>query len=431
MKQLAQTTVAIMATLAMLVFLWWFRGVLLLLLVAITIATLVAPGIRRLNRRGLPRLLAIGVVYGALFVAAVAVLWMISGSLLTEWEQIARDVDGAHRHIRTHWTEGGTAQQYVAELLPPAEDLPQPMAPADGGAAVRGLVGIGGDLFRLSIAAFLTIVVSIYWSIDYWRIERLWLLLLPLDHRVRARRIWHQIQTEVGIYMRSELLQALIAGIVLGIAFWWSEFPYPVTLAAVISLTWLVPWLGPVLAVAAVWTASLLNFSGFTPVAMLARGVIGSGFALLLFVFLAFFVEPRIARHRRYSSLMMMLVTVVLLDWIGVAALFLGAPVAITLQILLGRLLFRSAADQPVHEPYDTAALRQRLDVVVQQLGRLDDPQAVALSNVAQRLDQLLSDAGPALEPESSKTSLDSPARQPAGGLAQGAQAVAVADSQA
>jgi len=431
MKQLARITVAVMATLALLVLLWWFRGVLLLLLVAITIAALVAPGIRRLNRRGLPRLLAIGVVYSALFGGAVAGLWMISGSLLIEWEHIAADVDRAHRHIRGHWMEANTARQYVAELLPPVEDLPQPMAPADGGAAVRGLVGIGGGLFRWAIAAFLTIVVSIYWSIDYWRIERLWLMLLPLDHRVRARRIWQQIQTEVGIYMRSELLQALIAGIVLGVAFWWTEFPYPVTLAVVISLTWLVPWLGPVLAVAAVWTASLLNFAGVTLIAMLARGVIGSGFALLVFIFLEFLVEPRIIRHRRYSSLIVLLVTVVLLDWIGMAALFLGAPVAITLQILLGRLLFRSAEDQPVHEPYDTTALRQRLGALVQQLGGMDDPHAVALTNVVQRLDQLLSDAEPVLEPERRDASLDSPAGSPDGRSAQGSVPAAGADNPA
>ena len=397
MRNVARVSVLVLATVGALMLLWWLSGMLLLLLIAITIATLVAPAIRWLHHRGMPRLMAIGVTYGALGIVIGGLLWAVSTPLIVEFDQIVDDVEMAYRHIVRRWPEGDALQRLVAGALPELAEAESDAELRDV-TLIRGIVDIGGILFGLSIRAFLTVVVSIYWTIDYHRIERLWLLLLPLDSRVRARRIWHQIQDEVGMYMRSELLQGVLAGVILVAAFSWSGFPYPVMLATVLALTWLVPWLGPVLAVVAIWTASLLSFRDVTPVAALARAAVTSGFTLLVFAALEFLVEPRLADRRRYSSLLVMLLTVTLIHLVGVVGLFLGPPVTIAVQILAGQLLYSSSREPRFDPVPDLGLLRQRLEDVRGRLDQADGGRTLTLKNIQQRLDSLLNDASTATD---------------------------------
>ena len=94
----------------------------------------------------------------------------------------------------------------------------------------------------------ISLVLSIYWSVDQQHFKRLWLSLLPFDMRARAREIWQEIETGLGGYLRSQLIQSMLALILMGIGFQVLGLKYAVALAFLGAIGWLIPWVGVLLA---------------------------------------------------------------------------------------------------------------------------------------------------------------------------------------
>ena len=75
------------------------------------------------------------------------------------------------------------------------------------------------------------IILSLYWSADQMRFERLALSVFPKKHHQRIRQIWRSVETGVGAYVRSEVIQSVLAGIILGTGYGLMGVPYPTILA--------------------------------------------------------------------------------------------------------------------------------------------------------------------------------------------------------
>ena len=189
------------------------------------------------------------------------------------------------------------------------------------------------------------VVLSIYWTIDREYFERLWLSLLPLPHRVSARKLWRMLEVELGAYVRSEITQSLLAGIALGIAFHLLGLNYPILLALVAAFSWLIPWLGAIIALFVLMMAELplLVFGwpgSLVPIAMAAL------FTVLVFVILESAVEPRMFNRQRYNSLFIVLAVMSLAQTLGILGLLLGPMVAVTIQAAVEHILREQLAAQ-------------------------------------------------------------------------------------
>lgn len=393
MKRLAWTTFLVLATLTVLVLLWQFLEAIVIFVMALTLAAILLPMVEYLQRRGWSRGAAAGLVFTVGLLGGLVLAFPLGSRLLSELQQAAYDLGVTYEYVDTQWGHGNSLQQLIAERLPRLEDVPKTLADLPQAAWAARVLGLGQGLFGLLISAGVIFVLSFYWSLDSQRFERLWLSLLPLDERTRAQAAWEQIEADVGAYMRSELLQSLIAGIVLAIVFWSTGFPYPAMMAVIAALAWLVPWLGPAIAVAAVWIAVALNFTEVTAFTSLGRGLVGSGFVLGVFAALELLVEPRLVERRRYSRLLVVLIVLGLIDLVGMVGLILGPPVAVTVQILLN-YYFWQATEEPEGAPIeDLSVLRQRIAEARQELHASDETWTLQMNNILDRLSSLLDDA--------------------------------------
>ena len=82
-----------------------------------------------------------------------------------------------------------------------------------------------GDQGQLVLPAILSGALIIF--------ERLWLSLLPSGQRKQARGILRTIEQDLGAYIRSEVIQSLLAGLLLSLGYWLLGSPYPTLLASV------------------------------------------------------------------------------------------------------------------------------------------------------------------------------------------------------
>ena len=291
-----------------------------------------------------------------------------------------------YERITESWPYGDASQQAIAEQLPAPEKLYQAIAGERGSGLMVAVFGVATSFVSLLGQLFIALILSMYWSADRLRFERLWLSLLPAERRSRAREIWRSIENGVGAYVRSQAVQSLVAFVLLGGVYSLMGLSYPVLFALAGSLLLLVPWLGAVLAVV------LPALSGLESDPWL--GFAAGFFTLVVLLAMEFVVEPRFFDRSRYSSLLIVLTMVILAEAFGLVGIILAPVLAIALQILATSLATIQPVRENVNPAGELAALQTRLEQLRATLAEQSEPPAPEVVSLTERLEKALAEAG-------------------------------------
>jgi len=392
MKRLALLTLAVLGTLLGVLVLWQFRNVVLLFLLSLAVAAALRPLVDHQVAQGWPRGRALGLVYCLTFTLVVILVFAVGGPLLDDLGAMADNFALGYEALWLRWPAGTEFQRAVAGVLPPPAELYAAIAGPQGQAMLQGVLGATMSVFDLLSNAAVVVMLSLYWGSDQARFERLWLSVLPAEQRARAREVWRAIEGGVGAYLRSEMAQSVLAGVLLGLGYWLLGVPYPVLLGVFSALAWLIPWLGALLALGPLLVAAGL-------VSPLLAGAAGL-FTVLVFVVLEVVIEPRLYHRRQYSTLLVVLMLIIMGEAYGVLGVLVAPPLAAALQILLTTLLAPSStpAGQPIAEQF--VALEERLTAVRAALTIAGPEAAPQLTSLVARLERLLDESAVVLAPK-------------------------------
>jgi putative permease len=380
--RLVRYTAVITATLTILLLLWQFREVILLFLLSLFVAAALRPLINRLMRRGFSLVQGILVVYLSGLLVVVASSYLFGPKLASELQAMGDRAAVAYEVVHPHWAKGELWQQAIAGRLPSAPQLAK-LLTNESDTAARILLGFSQSIITLLAGIIIVLVLSLYWSVDQTRFERLWLSLLPADQRTWARNLWRAIEDGVGAYLRSELTQALLAVVLLGLGYWLLGLSYPLTLALVGGLAWLIPIIGFAVIVIPVW---LVGMSSGWLVAITA--VL---YTLAILLLLERVIEPRLFRQRRYSTILVILTLVIMAQVLGIVGLIIAPTVAAALQILGTTLL--AIREGRGHTPIEIAVLEERLHHIRDNYIQQDRSIPPEIENMISRLQRLIEQA--------------------------------------
>jgi predicted PurR-regulated permease PerM len=331
MIRLIRYTVVVLATLMVLLLIWQFISAIILFLLSLAVAAALRPLINSITGRYVPKRIALGIVYFLLTAAILSSVWMIGTPLLEEVQLASDDFIANYERAKTDWPEEGTAfQQALAEQLPPSADLYGVLTSEQGIPALAGLFGIAQNFFSTLGQIALILVLSLYWGADQFRFERLALSLLPEEHHPRALHIWRSMETGVGEYIRSELVQSVLAGLLLWLGYSVLGIRYPILLALWGAIVRLIPWFGSLIAVL---PALLIGIGVSSTV-----GILATLYTIGIMLTLTFIIEPRFFPRYKYSSLLIVLFVVALAETIGFIGVVLAPPLAVAVQILFQHL---------------------------------------------------------------------------------------------
>lgn len=382
MKRVAWSTAMILATLTGALLVWELRATVLLFILSLIVAATIRPLVDWFSARGLPRGLALLLTYAVCVGFIIGLGITLSGNLLTEFQQLTSDVTSGYEQLRTQWPSGTPFQRSLAERLPVASDLYAVITGPQGGMLLQTALGLTLGSFDLLGQLVIVLVLSIYWSTDQEHFKRLWISLLPIEMRVRAREIWQSIELGLGGYLRSQVIQSVLALILLIIGYQALGLKYPAALALIATISWLIPWVGVLLALI---PATLVGLSMSPLVAILTLA-----FTILILSLLEFVVEPRLFNRRNFSSLLVVIVVLVLADEYGLIGILIAPPIAAVVQILIGELIraVRQAPLAQVTQP--VSILQERLESVQSTLAAQTEPTAPEITNLVDRLTQLI-----------------------------------------
>jgi predicted PurR-regulated permease PerM len=236
-------------------------------------------------------------------------------------------------------------------------------------------------------AVFVILFLSIYWSLNHIHFERLWLSLLPSGQRNQAREIWRAIEPDIGTYIRNEIVQSLLAGLLLGVGYWLLGSSYPILLALIGALVWLVPTVGAALAVVLPLVIGLLT--------SVQLSLLTVFYTLIVVLVLKAWIEPRIYVRKWNNPILTLVILLAMADAFGLVGIIIAPPLSVICQILWSRLVSDRLAPKASAQVSDLKERQIRLWTAIKKME--EQPPPLVISSM-ERLTHLIEKAEPILQ---------------------------------
>jgi predicted PurR-regulated permease PerM len=376
-----------MTTLLALVVLWQFRIVVVYVLISLTLAAALRPLGNRLVGRGFVVRAAWILLYLVVLSSFGFLLFLTGENAINEIQRLAHSVSVQDAWRLPIWLEGSSFQQALSVRLPPPSILFEAVTGDQGQLVLPAILGftqgIGGVVSGVLVILFL----SIYWSINQIHFERLWLSLLPSGQRKEARGIWRTVEPDIGAYIRGEVIQSILAGLLLGLGYWLLGSPYPALLALAGALACLIPVVGVALAVIPVLLVGLLT--------SVQLGLFTALYALAVLIALGVWVKPRLFNRRWDNPILTVVLLIAMADAFGLLGIIVAPPLSVICQILWSRLVSRRAVSGAAVQVSD---LKERQELVWEAIRAMDEPPLALVTSSMERLTQLIEKAEPILQ---------------------------------
>jgi predicted PurR-regulated permease PerM len=219
------------------------RSVLVLLVVSAFLAVGLNPAVELLERRGLSRGRAVGVVLAVVVVAFVGFLLAIVPPIVDQTQALVKNGPDYLDHLlRNRTIRRLDAQSHVIAKAKAALQSPALAASLFG-----GVLGVGKVVFGAIFSTITVLTLTLYFMSSLPAMKKAAYRVVPLSRRERVAFLADDILERIGGYVAGALSIALVAGfssflvlLVLGV-------PSPVALALVVMVTDLVPVIGATL----------------------------------------------------------------------------------------------------------------------------------------------------------------------------------------
>jgi len=337
LKVLLVIAVAIYLLVGLLQFVAAIRTTGLLLVAGVLFAYLIYPVVKRLNAR-LPLIAAILIVYLFIAIAGAVVVTTVVPPLSEQTQKLYAQIPAFTAAAQQQLLD--PTNPFVAKL-PLSSRHYLANLPAQFGSLVQ-TYGYGAAqktfsfvLSAVSIIATVVIVpvLAAYLLLEASDVKRQILGLFPARNRARAEAIVDDLDLVVGGFIRGQLIDGAIVGLMIGIMLAILHVPYALLIGVAAGVLNFIPYAGAVV--------------GFVPAFFIALIVNGPTNALIVaacFVVIqqidGNFVAPRVLKDAvGLSPLYIILAILTGTELFGLAGTFLAVPVAAMLRVLREHLI--------------------------------------------------------------------------------------------
>jgi predicted PurR-regulated permease PerM len=308
--------------------LWTARHVLSWLLIALFLSLALNPAVDALQRRGIKRGYAVGMVFVAALIVIAGFAAAFIPTLVDQVDAFANKVpdyidDLTAGRGRLGFLE--TKYHLVERVKEAIENNGVSKLAIGAGAALSVTKSILSTIIAILTIAFMTLFMLL--EGPQWT-ERLY-ALVPDDQQERWRQVGHDMYRTVGGYVTGNLLISVIAGVSSGVMLWIVGVPYAVALGLVVGLLDLIPLAGAT--IAAIF------------VVLVAIAASGTTAAIIVAIFFLVYqqlenhvIQPLVyGRTVQLSPLAVLVAVLIGAQLAGVLGALAAIPVAGALQVLI------------------------------------------------------------------------------------------------
>ncbi len=256
---------------------------------SLVIAYLLEGGVARLRRLGLPRLMAVIIVFTSFMAMLVFLLFgllpLVTRQIAAIVQQIPTYVAQAQGWLATlperypNLVSGPETPASADALLQAAEDddLPLALISQDQLSNIlesvsaelvnygAKLVSLSGVMSMVSLLIFLVLmpVLVFFFLKDKRRLMAWTRAHMPKD-RGLVSKVWNEVDLQIGNYVRGKVLEIFIVWIVTYLVFGLLGMPYAMLLSMLVGVSVIIPYIGAAVVTIPVALVALIYFGGFT-----------------------------------------------------------------------------------------------------------------------------------------------------------------------
>lgn len=185
--------------------------------------------------------------------------------------------------------------------------------------AMEGIRNVASTVTQVVIAIVTFPFILFFLLKDGESFREFCLQLLPPKNRHDAARILHNMDVQVGSYIRGQIIVATCIGILLFVGYLIIGLDYAITLAIIAAVTSVVPYLGPIIAISPAIIIALVN----SPFMLLKLAIVWAAVQFLE----GHFISPNVmGRTMQIHPLTIMVVLLVAGRLFGLPGVILGIP---------------------------------------------------------------------------------------------------------
>ncbi|MHB8960493.1 MAG: AI-2E family transporter [Candidatus Limnocylindrales bacterium] len=309
----------------------------LLVFIALLLGAALEPLVGSLRGRlGLPRVVAILLVYVTFIALAAGLVLLVVPGTLAQADQLGAALPTALQNAR-QWASSLTPRA-VGSAIVGLVDTAQNALSGNRGVPAAEILAAGLSVADAFVSFATVLALVFFWMTERARLQRFALSYLPADRRAGVREAWNGVETRLGSWVRGQLVLMGAMGVMVGVVCAVLGLPSPVLLGLLAGLAEAIPLVGPALGAA----PALLVAATLKPDA-------------LPFVFVAYLVihaiegnvlAPLVVGNAAGISPFLVIASLLAGGAMGgLVGAFIAVPVAASLEVVLERLQDR---DQPV-----------------------------------------------------------------------------------
>jgi predicted PurR-regulated permease PerM len=231
--------------------LWILRGLALLVLTAIIIASAIEPGVAFFRKYRVPRTLAVSIMYLTLFGFMFGAIYFFFPPILADTENFISTVpqylNTLNLPVSISGTPFGTAvsnshqsQSLFSTLL----EYRSAFSADTSQGAFRLLTTFFGGIFSL----FIVLVLSFYFAVQETGVEDFLKLVSPRKHEEYVVNLWHRAQKKIAQWLQGQLLMSLIVATTIYLGLLILRIPDSLLIAAFTAVAEIIPIFGSFIA---------------------------------------------------------------------------------------------------------------------------------------------------------------------------------------
>jgi predicted PurR-regulated permease PerM len=231
--------------------LWILRGLVLLVLTAIIIASAIEPGVAYFRRHKIPRVLAVSIMYLTLFGMLFGAIYFFFPPILADTQNFLSTVpqylNTLNLPISMPGTPFGTAianSHQSQSVFDTIFEYRSAFSADTSQGAFRLLSTFFGGIFSL----FIVLVLSFYFAVQETGVEDFLKLVTPRHQEEYVVDLWHRAQKKIGQWMQGQLLMSLIVATTIYLGLLILRIPDSLLIAAFTAVAEIIPIFGSFIA---------------------------------------------------------------------------------------------------------------------------------------------------------------------------------------
>lgn len=346
--RIALGTAAVLGVLLLAFFVYKSISVLLLLFIALLVATAIEPIVNKLRRGPFSRSAGILIVYSALFVVLgiigyilVSVFFSQLGDFKTGLQASVKDMQASVKTMSP-----GFLHDQMNSILNVANGfiIKVGAAPANDAEAAEAVAATAVTVAEVFFGLITIFVVAFYWLSERTLVKRSLMSWLPTRRANRVKRVWDEIEVKVGGWVRGQLTLMVIVGLASAVGYFLLGIQFWPALALFIAIAEAIPLVGPYIGTAPAILVALTQTQndglpallGMDPINPLIRALMVVAFAVILQTIEGNVLIPRIMKNSVGISPLTVIISILIGGTLaGLAGALVAVPLAGALQVII------------------------------------------------------------------------------------------------